>query len=167
MENSKNEKENSVKKLKEKYEIFQKKYSLPEFEEMNKIFAIEKADPDSELLLREIIHFIADKFQNYMRFLENLINPANSSMFAFSLMKLMDNGKRMQLSDIYKKISEIEIKLIKLDLKPDENSEADFIKDSYKLWNEINVELFEIIDSAEKNFSTTQNSEEIKKGYFG
>ncbi len=159
------EKENSIIKLKKKYSELEKKYSLPKFEEMNREFAIEKSDPDSEILFREIIHLIADKFQNYMRFIENLINPANSSMFAFSLMKVIDNGKRTKLSEIYKKISEMEIKLIKLDLKPDESSEADFIKESHKLWNEIKKDLYEIIESAEENWNTKQ--EENKKGYFG
>jgi hypothetical protein len=162
-----NEKENSIEKLKKRYSELQKKYSLPTFEEMNKNFSIEKADADSERLFREIIHLIAEKFQNYMRFIENLINPANASMFAFTFVKLIDNGKRNTLSEIYKKLSEIEIKLIKIDLNPEESVEAEFIKNSFKLWNEIKKDLYEIIDSAEKNFSAKQNSEENNRGYFG
>lgn len=160
-------KTDETKKVREKYSELKEKYSFPEYEEMNKAFAIEKADSDSEILMREIIHLIADKFQNYMRFIENLINPANSSIFAFSLVKLIDNGKRTILSEIYKKISEMEIKLIKIDLNPEEKPQAEFINESYKVWNEIRKEMYEIIDSAEKNFSATQKSEENKKGYFG
>jgi len=161
----KDEKENNLEKVKELYSKFQRKYFLPEFTELNKEFGIEKADNDSEFFLKEIIKFIAEKFQNYMRFLENLINPANASMFAFSLIKITDNGKRAKLSEAYKKISEFEIKLIKLDLKSSEVSEAEFIKESYKIWMEIKKELYDVIDFIEKNFNTKH--EESKKGYFG
>jgi len=161
----KDEKGNNLEKVKELYSEFQKKYSLPEFTELNKEFGIEKAEDESEFFLKEVIKFIAEKFQNYMRFLENLINPANASMFAFSLIKITDNGKRAKLSEAYKKISEFEIKLIKLDLKSSEFSEAEFINESYKTWKEIKEELYDVIDFVEKNFNTKH--EEIKKGYFG
>lgn len=161
------EKENHIEKVKEKYAEYQKKYSLPEFSELNKEFGIEKSEVETEFFLKEIVKGIADKFQNYLRFLENLINPANSSMFAFSLVKVIDNGNRQKLSEAYRKISEFEIKLIKLDLKSSEISEAEFIKSSYKLWTEIREDLFEIINKAEENFSKIQNTEEGKRNYFG
>ncbi len=163
---SENEKEKKD-SLKEKYNELKEKYSLPEFTDLNKEFGIEKLDEDAEFLLREVIHNIADKIQNYMRFLENIVNPSSASMFIFSLVKILDNGKRKTLSEIYTKMSEFEIKLIKLDLKSDESSEAEFIKDSFKLWNEIKEELYEVIDYAEKNFNSNSEVSVKKSGYFG
>jgi len=167
MDKSEKEKseDNHLEKLNERYSGYRKKYSLPEFSELNRDFGVEKADADSELFLRELIRGVADKFQNYMRLLENLINPANSSMFAFSLIKLIENGKKQSLNEVYRKLSEFEIKLIKLDLKSSEAEEAEFLRLSYEVWQEIKKELYEIIDLAEKNFN--MKPEESKRGYFG
>ncbi len=161
---TKEEKEH-IEKLKERFSEYQKKYSLPEFSELNKEFGIEKSEFETDFFLKEIIKGIADKFQNYMRFLENLINPVNASMFAFSLVKIIDNEKKTKLNEAYKKIAEFEIKLIKLDLKSSEESEAEFIKNSYKTWKEIREEIYDVITLAEENWNSKQ--EENKKGYFG
>lgn len=159
------DKEDSIVKLKEKYSILEKKYSLPKFEELNREFAIEKSEKDSEFLLREIIHFIIDKFQNYIRFLENLINPTNASIFGFSIMKTIDQERKTKLSEAYKKLSEIEMKLIKLDLRPSEEKEAEFIKESFKMWKTVREEIYEVIEFVEKNWDNKQ--EQNKKNYFG
>lgn len=159
------EDENNIKKLKEKYAILEKKYSLPKFDELNREFSIEKAEKDSEFLLKEIIHLMVDKFQNYIRFLENLINPTNASMFAFNLMKVIDPENKKKFSESYKKLSEIEINLIKLDIKPNEESEAKFIKEAFIKWREIQEDLYSVIEFAEKNWNNKQ--EQNKKDYFG
>lgn len=159
------EKENSLEKLKAKYSEFEKRLNLPKFENLNAEFGIEKADYDTDLFLKEIIKSIADKFQNYMRFIEGIINPSNASIFVFNLVKLIDNGKRIKLSKVYEKISEMEIKLIKLDLSSSEETEAEFIKESYKIWMEIKRDIIEIIDFVKENWNTKH--EENKKNYFG
>jgi hypothetical protein len=161
----KDEKENQTEVIKKIYSKFDKKYSLPDFHEMNNEFGIEKADSDSEFPLKEIIKVVADKFQNYMRFLEGIINPSNSSLFAFSLVKLIDNGKRAKLAEVYTEISKIEIKLIKLDLNSTEEFEAEFLKESYETWKKIKKDIYEVINFVEENWNAKK--EETKKDYFG
>jgi hypothetical protein len=159
------EEKESIEKIKEKYNQLKEKYFLPEFNELNREFGIEKSNEETEFILREVVHFIADKIQNYMRFLENLINPANASMFTFSLIKTIDNEGKKELAEIYKDISEMEIKLIKLDLKATEEAEAEFIKYSFNLWKKIREKLSKIIESVEKNDGI--KPENNNKGYFG
>ena len=68
--------ESKLKKLKENYSIIQKKHSLPKFEELNENFFIEKlAEVETDLLIREVRRLMGDKLVNYMRFVENLLNP--------------------------------------------------------------------------------------------
>lgn len=162
----KSEKEKPLKKIKEKYSEYQKKFSLPEFHELNKEFGIEKAEDETEFFLREIIKVMIDKFQNYMRFLEGLLNPSGNSLFAFSIIKLIDNGNKQKLSDAYKKISEIELKIILLDIESDENTEAEFINYSYKIWKEIKKNLLDVMKKVEENYNAKPEGEN-KKGYFG
>lgn len=159
------EKKDSIEKIKEKHAILKKKYSLPEWNELNREFGIEKIDEDSEFILREIIHLIADRIQNYMRFIENILNPSNASIFTFSLVKLIDEEKRKKLSENYKKISEIELKLIKLDLNATEENEAEFIEYSFKSWKLIKKDLYELITFIEDNWES--KPEQTKKDYFG
>src|SRR3989338_10563218 len=98
-------------KLKEDYGKIQKKHKLPSFKELNEDFHIDKiAEAETEILIREVRKFVGDKLANYMRFVENLINPVNAPMFVFSMIKLLDNDDKKKLSDIYKELVKIEIK---------------------------------------------------------
>ena len=74
--------------LKKDYKKIQEKYDLPHFEKLNEDFNIEKiAEVETDFLVREIRRFIADKFSNYLRFIEAILHPVNSPMFIFSIIK--------------------------------------------------------------------------------
>lgn len=161
-----NKEKNSLEGLKEEYSKLQKKYSLPSFEEMNEDFSIEKAvEFEGEILIREIRRFLGDKIANYMRLVENLINPVNVPIFVFSIVKSLDQEDKEALSEIYKKFGEVEISLIETDLVYSEESEAKFIKDFFKLWQVIKKDLIKIIKKAK--LSSDNNLENNDKNYFG
>jgi hypothetical protein len=152
--------------LKEAYSLFQKKYSLPSFEEMNKDFQIEKVTIlETDLLLKEIRVCITNKFFNYLRFLESLINPANASMFVFAMAKSVLDKDKEKLIKLYKQLSRLEVDFIELDLEYFENKEAESIKKYYQLWQEMKKELFSIVEIIKKNWDT--NPEDNGKGYYG
>jgi len=158
--------ENKLAKLKDIYKKFQEKYSLPNFEELNQDFQIEKiAEVETDFLLREIRKYITDKFFNYLRFIESLINPTNAPMFVFAIAKTLSIEDKEKLAEIYKKITKIEIDFIDLDLNYSEDKEADSIKNYFKLWNEIKKELSEIVEVMKKNLDN--KTENNGKGYFG
>ena len=84
------EKKSSLQDVKKEYEKFKEKYNLPEFKKLNEDFYIERAsDVETDFLLREIRKFISDRYSNYMRFVEAILNPVNSPMFIFSVIKLL------------------------------------------------------------------------------
>ena len=115
MENE-NEK-TGLEELKEKYQIIQKKYSLPEFDKLNEDFHIEKvAEHESDYLIREVRRFVAEKILNYLRFVETILHPVNASMFVFSFIKTLSSEEKNILSDVYKKLAKREVQLIGLDL---------------------------------------------------
>lgn len=155
-----------INKLKEEYEKLQKKNKLPTFKELNEDFHIDKiAEAETEILIREVRKFVGDKLANYMRFVENLINPVNAPMFVFSMIKLLDNDDKKKLSDIYKELVKIEIKFIEADLEFNEEKEADFIKNSYKFWQATKKDILGIMDKINKKWD--DKSESNNKGYFG
>ena len=158
--------EQKLEKLKKEYRTLKKKYNLPDFKDLNEDFHIEKiAESETEILIREARKFMGDKMMNYMRFIENLLNPVNVPMFIFSIIKLLDTEEKKGLSEIYKELMKKEIQFIELDLEFNEKKEAEFIKDAYEFWQGIKKDMLKIIDKINKKWD---NKFEVNsKGYFG
>lgn len=158
---------NPLEELKQEYKKFEKKYSLPSFTELNEEFSIEKiTDTETELLLKEIRRYVADKLMHYSNFIEACINPANQSMFMFSFVRSMCPEDKEKANEIYKELSKIRLELIKIDTTYSEEKEASFIKNSFTKWNEVKKELINIIGNVEKKFGETTNNCN-NKDYFG
>jgi hypothetical protein len=159
-------KENKLKKFKEEYSKIQKKYNLPDFKKLNEDFQIEKAaEIKTDYLLREVRKFMADKLSNYLRFVEMLLNPVNVPMFIFYFVKSVNADDKKKLSESYKKLAKIEINLIEADVIFSEQKEAEFIKESYKTWQEVKKDIMKIIDSVKINWDNDIKPND--KGYFG
>jgi len=153
-------------RLKNEYNILKEKYSLPEFDDLNRNFQIEKiAEYETDFILKEVRRYMTDKFFNYLRFIESLINPTNSPMFVFAIAKTLGVAEREKLVDVYKKITKIEIDFIDLDLYYSEEKEAESIKDYYKFWDEVKKQIFDVIEIVKKNLDN--KTEDNGKGYFG
>jgi len=158
--------EMGIEKLKADYEKLQKKHKLPSFKELNEDFHIEKiAESETDILIREVRKFVGDRLANYMRFVENLLNPVNAPMFIFSFIKLMEPEDKKRLSEIYKELMKKEINFIEIDLEFHEENEAQLIKDSYNLWQTIKKDMLKILDKIKKKWD--DKSETNNKGYFG
>jgi hypothetical protein len=155
-----------LKELKKDYRKIQQRYNLPDFIDLNKDFQIEKiAETETDFLIREVRKYLADKFSNYLRFIEAIINPVNAPMFVFSLIKSTTDEEKKELRDIYKKLAKIQIDVIELDIEFDEDKESEFIKKSYKIWGEIKKTVLKIIDNSRKNWDNKVPTN--GKGYFG
>jgi hypothetical protein len=158
--------EYDLNEVKMQYKKLQEKYQLPNFELMNQEFSIEKiADTETEILTREIRRYIADKIFNYLRFIETLLNPANAPMFIFSVIKSMSQDDKKKLTDIYVKLSEIDLELIKLDIECSESKDAEFIGKVYDSWQNIKKELIPILSKL-KNVKDNDEDKSANR-YFG
>ncbi|MFW6233094.1 MAG: hypothetical protein ACOC3Z_00350 [Nanoarchaeota archaeon] len=161
------EEKTSIEELKEDYEILKNKYSLPDFTELNKDFSIEKiSEIETELLLKEIRKFIADKLIHYSNFIEAILNPSNHSMFMFSFIRSICAKEKTKANEIYKELSKIRLQLIKVDITYSEEKEAEFIKNSFKKWKNIKEDIISILKNAEENFEN-KTPQCNNKDYFG
>jgi hypothetical protein len=160
------EEESNLDEFKKDYLDIQKKYDLPSFEELNQDFHIEKlADVETDYLVREIRKMITDKFANYLRFVEAFLHPNNTPMFVLSIVKLINVEDKKNLVNIYEKLAKSEMKIVELDLGFSEEDDAMFVKDSYKLWQEIKKDLLVFVRKIETNWD---NKPEVNgKNYFG
>lgn len=141
------EDKNNLDELKQKYNEFRKKYNLPEFLDMNKVFDVEEIDIETDFLLRKIRRVVSERISGYLRFIEVILNPSNAPIFIFKLIKKINEEDKKQLIEIYEILGNFEIEIIKLDLAYDEIKEAEFIKKVYNILNdEISKKLLIIIE---------------------
>ena len=136
----------NLENLKKDYKKIQKKYDLPNFDELNKDFQIEKvAETETDFLIREIRKFMADKFSNYLRFIEAILNPVNAPMFIFSIIKSIGIEEKKKLTDIYGKLSKTELFYVALsyfqymnpDKPMDEAEFQNFVKLDVENWEPV------------------------------
>ncbi|MEK6757617.1 MAG: hypothetical protein AABX88_00670 [Nanoarchaeota archaeon] len=156
----------NLEKFKENYGKLRIKHKLPSFEELNEDFQIERvAEVETDILIREVRKFLSDKFSNYLRFIEAILNPATAPMFVFSMVRLIGNEEKIKLSNAYKQLAKNEVILIELDLKFSEEKEAEFIKESFKTWQELKKDILSVMVFVKKNWD---NKQEVNgKDYFG
>ena len=160
------DKREDLEKLKQDYEGLRAKYNLPEFSKLVEDFNIERAsDTETDYPIREIRRVIAEKFFNYLRSVEALLNPSNVPMYVFSMVKNIDAADKKTLSDVYKELAKTEIRIMELDLSFSEPKEAEFIKEGFRLWQDIKKDLLAITDKIKKNWDI--KSDEGRRDYFG
>lgn len=161
MEKEKAEKDN----LKEDFLKLKEKYSLPDFEKLCEDFDIEKlSEKDSMFLLRDIRRTINEKLTAYINLLENLINPSSPSIFVFSILRGVENKNRSFMKIIYKSLARTQLEVMKLDTQYDEEGEAKFILESFKIWQSTKPKLLRLIDGLKKNFE--KDVESKRTSYF-
>lgn len=160
------EDKSKLEKLKKNYSLLQKEHNLPSFEEMNEDFHIEKiAETETDILSRELRKMVGEKIMNYMRFVENLLNPVNVPMSIFTIVKMINSEDKKRLSRIFKELIKIEVRFIERDLKFDEKKDLKFIKDSFNVWQKIKKELLRIFGNIDEKWE--EKFVENSKGYFG
>ena len=153
-------------KFLEEYAKAQKKFSLPAFEEMQEDFDIEKiSDKDGGFLIRDIRRVVAEKFVAYSHFFETLLNPTSPPMFVFSFLKNLSESDRKEIKELYKELSKMQIKTMKLDTIYNEKHETEFVKFAFGEWQKIKKRTLSLIETFEKEFE--KNSVEKEKSYFG
>ncbi len=156
---------NELDEIKEKYSELQKKYLLPNFEQLNEEFDIGKVDFNQDTILRDIRKSMVNKFFAILSFTELLLNPSTGSMFYMFLVKGVNSKEKEILNGLFDKLGEIEIDSFELDINYNEKAEAKFINEKYKTWQEIKKELAQVLDSLKKNWGSRAIKKE--KTYFG
>lgn len=155
-----------LEKLKGDYEALRKKFNLPSFQQLNEEFEIERiAEHETDILLREVRKAITEKAIAFLRFLELMINPSSAPFFLLSIIKDFSISDKKLVEKIYRKLCEFEIKAIALDLKYNEKTEAEFIRESARKWQDLQDDLQELSTLINRAWNAT--SEKKERSYFG
>ncbi len=148
------------------YDKLKQKYELPDFKELSEDFDIEKTiDKESLFLIREIRRTINEKLSAYTHLFETLLNPTATPMFMFSILRGIDEDNKKKIKEVYKKLSKLQIKAIKLDTIYSEQAETEFIENSFNEWQDLKKIIYNIIEKFDENIEEDNSSKE--RGYFG
>ena len=126
--------ESCLEELKGQYNEFKIRFELPEFDKLNENFDIEDIDIDTDFFLRRIRRVISEKIAGFLRFAELILNPSNAPMFFFKLVKKLDSSDRVDLSEVYEKLGEFEVRAVGLDVSYSEEKEVEFIKEVFSIF---------------------------------
>ena len=143
---------------KDNYNKFKKKYKMPKLEDLEDTFAF-KLSKDSENELYDICKAILESIDYAREVLEPILFLSESSkpsnFYEAGLVKVKECFR------IYRKITELRWKYIKIYFDPKEENLADFINKSYKIWNkEIKKYLIDFSNKMEngwKNYKEKKN----------
>ena len=151
--------------LEAEYAELKKDYNLPNFEALTQDFDIEKTiEKETRFLAREIRKAINEKITAYIHLFETLTNPNNTPMFVFKILKNISEKEKEQIQKFYKTLSKTQLKMMKLDTIYSEESEIKFINKTFKMWQEIKVEIHTLFESFETKF---ENDDTLKeRSYF-
>jgi hypothetical protein len=152
--------------FKEKYILLKEKYGLPTFIQLAEDFDIEKImEVENSFLLREIRRTIHEKLSAYLQLFETLLNPVSPPMFIFSILRGIGSEEKEKIKEIYKKLSKLQLFVMRLDTFYKEENEANYVKDSFSDWQDIKHELTGLIKKLEEGLE--QNNDPKKGGYLG
>lgn len=148
-----------------KYNELRQKHNLPEFEKLAEDFDIEKIeDKESIFLIREIRRAVNEKITAYLHLFETLINPNTPPMFVFSILRNSSDKNKDTIREIYKILSKIQIKAMKLDTIYKEDIEVKFINETFSTWQELKLRIYKLIENFEANFEENDTSQ--NRSYF-
>ncbi|MEM2954339.1 MAG: hypothetical protein QW625_00055 [Candidatus Nanoarchaeia archaeon] len=124
--------DDSIIKLKNRYEIFRKKYKLPDFEKINAEFDLYRL---KHLTLKSICDCIFDKLIMIKDNLRTILEP-NESIHSIVESKSFAKEEIDHMVEFYKKIYMV-LHQIAYTVLEDEKTQAQFIKEFWREWPEI------------------------------
>jgi len=144
------------------YDSFEKKYSLPDFEFMQKEFDI--VDFESKFVLKEIREKLKDKFDYSSKVIETLFQP-EGDFSSFLETKRFENGVKDEYFTAYKRLRFLVREAQTLYFKNDDSLDSDYIKNSLKSWEELKPVLIDLMEKFKSCWTDEGLKDDVK--YFG
>jgi hypothetical protein len=148
------------------YNLLKEKYGLPEFDLIARDFDAEKIlEKETNFIVREVRIAISEKISSYLNLFETLINPSAPPIFIFSVLRNLNSENKETIKRIYKRLSKLQVEVMKLDTIYDESREVLYVKKALKEWQNLKVEIYDLIENFEKGLEEDNGSK--NRGYFG
>lgn len=150
--------------LKEQFKLLQEKYSLPEFDMLDKEFEI-KDITNENIILREIRDRILEKFDEYIKILEGIVQPEASLANMYET-KVFNDEEKNDIFQLYKRFMYMDRFSLQTEIEDGDEKVAEFINVSFKEWMTLKPRILEIIIKLKDSW-TTEEDENFYVSYCG
>lgn len=144
------------------YDSFRKKYSLPDFEFMQKEFDI--IDFETKFVLKEIREKIKDKFDISSKVIETLFQP-EGDFSSFIETKRFENGVKDEYFIAYKRLRYLVREAQVLYFKNDDALDSEYIISSLKAWEDLKPVIIDLVERLKACWTDETSKDDVK--YFG
>ncbi len=151
--------------MEELYKKLQKKYTLPNYKELNKHFELDYIE-DPFFLLRSIRRRIHEKIVFFAKIAEKILFPNQTLMIEMYESKFFSEKEKEEILDMYEKLLELDRKALLLNISSTDVKEAEYIKTVYKKLPTITKKISFIIEKTDKSWKQ-RKSNLSKNHYFG
>lgn len=151
--------------LKKSYAEIAKSYSLPGFDELAVYFEIDRIETESLFLLRDVRKVIIDKFLEFTKLVEMIMNPANAPPLFLQFIKQITAQDKTLLERIYENFVLIELESMACDIRYVASREATVIKKAFLSWKQHEKDLDGVVALMNRNFNSSSAKRE--KSYLG
>ena len=152
------------KDIKEEYSLIKKKYSLPDFKEIDSEFEISSIEKPA-FLVKRICEKINERIDGFSAVFEELLQSEGSIKIMHEL-RYMDEEDKKEMYAMYKKLMVLNRDFLLAELSEDEQLQAGFVNKAYLIWKESKPTIAALIKKLKESWELeTKNEEEL--GYLG
>ena len=130
--------------LEKDYEILKKKYSLPNFEELDNEFELSCIE-EPKFLLKEIRFRIDEKLDSMCAMIEEILQP-DTKVSTLYESRMFNEAHKEQAFAVFKKLMKLKKKSTKLSILNSEKDDAAFITSSLDEWRNLKKPLVALVD---------------------
>ncbi|MBT5022337.1 hypothetical protein HOK51_02770 [Candidatus Woesearchaeota archaeon] len=149
--------------MKDEYNKIQKKFKLPDFDDLNKDFEISSVETEP-FLLRNIRNKLFENIEHVTAILDDLVHPDKFTSLTESAV-LTEQDKEMIIT-LYKQLMYYSRLALEISVEDSDDLNANFINEFYLFWNE-SKKILLIITKKMKDCWTNNTVEKSDIAYFG
>jgi len=145
---------------KEKYEPFKKKYNLPSFKELDRLFEISDIEVSNGFLLRQVRKKIHEKIDFLNSLLNEVIYPEPSSLVSMHECRVFSEKDKEEAFDLFGQLMTLVRTSNELELSQMESHDAEFIKNVHKEWKSYTKRVSVFVGKMKESWKKTLPSDE-------
>lgn len=135
------------------------KYNLPQFEELEENFDLDKLiDRNPKFILQNIRRIMLEKFSSYSQLFEALLNPTSSSRLLHNILRKTNLEQKNKIKEYCDDLIKYQFDSIKLETIYDEKKEAEFLKESFTFWMNLKKDIMKLFNSIDLSLEDVKNT---------
>ncbi len=155
--------------LRKEYSVLQKKYNLPEYEDMDKEFELLYIVDIKEINypLRFVRRRMSDKIVSVCNMLQSIIQPNPGSLVSLQESSAFTKEEKQEMFNLLKDLMQQERQSLVLDITFDEKADAAFVSEAFLKWTQKKSDILKIIQKIRDHWKKSEEEIKPRDRYFG